>query len=217
MTTDNDKDIPTEQGDGALPAYAITTLDSLEGALAKAQSVLVGQLVEINNQYYKVVLSRHDVDMDELPLQLTCQVAGAALGVAFYPDFSRGWLGDNQITRQQLENPLIAAVYADHLASEMPQWISNVQLGDMLRSAIQFNLALLPAQNRDAAPICLSVTVEGLDALHSVFDQIQHYCVLAEHQRLDHFEVALPLVAANVTLSSEELAALMPSDIIRLT
>ena len=204
-------------GSEVLPPYEVVALDSLEGSLARIQHALVGYLVAIHGGFYRVFLENQDHILDDNRLNFTCEVAGHTVGVSFQPDFSHGWLGDHQLSRVQLENPLIASVYADHLTSVLPEWVANLRLGEVLKSAVQFGVAVKPVDSLAQAPLQLCLALENLHALQSVFAHIQQFLVPAEQQRLDSFKVSLPLVAASVTLTSRELAALAPSDIIRLT
>lgn len=214
MNTPSDVDSGSES---LLPAYRVANLDRLDGTLAKTQSLLVGRLFEFDGDFYQLGVVRDEPELNERPVLLTCEIAGHVVGVMYCPDLDRGWLGEHQLTREQLDNPMIRDVYADFLVANVPSWIGNIRVNEMLRSAIQVTITLTPAQNPNLAPRKLGLTFESLEAVELLVQQIMPYGVLAEQQRLDHFEVALPLVAASVTLSAQELASLATNQVIRIT
>ena len=205
-----------------LSPFMLRQVDAIDLELLKIQSSLVGHLFQVGECYYRARVSRHFTDDCKTALNVLVDVVGISVGVALFPDFSRGWLGDNQVTPSMLENPQIAAIYEDYLAQSLPTWIANVKFGETLCSFMQVTVTLVridfdPAEPEMGGLLKLVVMFEQLQDLRSIVTSLKSKLVLTEEQRLDSFQIELPLVAASVTLSSEELASLVPLDVIRIT
>lgn len=200
-----------------LKACEIRSLDAFALEVALLQSALVGHLLVVTDSHYEVDIDAVPENSDGRHVTLRCRIEGVELGIIFAPDFDRGWLGEHQVTPEMLTNPMLAQVYADHLTAGLPGWVSDLRLGESIRSPYTIRVSLTPPEYRDQprAEAFLSVeTVEDLERLRRGLDR---HLVLADKQRLDHLQIDLPLVAATVSLTVGEVAVLQATDVIRLT
>lgn len=200
-----------------LSACEIKNLDAFTLQLALLQSALVGRLMRANDVYYEVRLDTVTEETDERYMTLRCRIEGVEVSIMFAPQYDRGWLGEHQITPEMLNNPTLAKVYADHLITAVPGWVSDLRLGESIRSPYVVRTSLVSPEHADQSRLQGVLTVETMEDFERLRRGLERHLVLADQQRLDTFLIDLPLVAATVSLTVDEIAALQTTDIIRLT
>jgi len=200
-----------------LSACDIKSLDAFSLQVALLQSDIVGYLLLANDTHYEVRLDAVEETLDERYISLRCRIENVEVSVAFAPQCDRGWLGEHQITPEMLKNPMLARVYADHLIADAPGWVSDLRLGESIRSPYVIKVVLASPEHTAQPRLEAFLSVEMMEDFERLRRGLDRHLVLADRQRLDDFKVDLPLVAATVTLTTDEIAALQPTDIIRLT
>lgn len=200
-----------------LSACEIKSLDAFTLQSVLLKSTLVGHLLIANDSHYEVNVDAEPASPDERHVTLRCRIEGVEVSVVFAPDFDRGWLGEHQVSLQMLTNPMLARVYADHLIAGLPGWVSDLRLGESIRSPYTIRVCLTPPEGRDEPRVEGFLSVETVEDLERLRRGLDRHLVLADRQRLDGLKVDLPLVAAAVNLTMDEVAALQATDIIRLT
>lgn len=200
-----------------LSACDIKSLDAFSLQVALLQSDIVGYLLLANDTHYEVRLDAVEEALDERYISLRCRIENVEASVTFAPQCDRGWLGEHQITPEMLKNPMLARVYADHLIAGAPGWISDLRLGESIRSPYVIKVVLTSPELTAQPRLEAFLSVEMMEDFERLRRGLERHLVLADRQRLDDFKVDLPLVAATVTLTADEIAALQTTDIIRLT
>ena len=200
-----------------LDACEIKSLDAFELQLTLLQSDIIGHLLFANDAHYEVRLGMAEDAPDERYISLRCRIDNVEVSVTFAPQCDRGWLGEHQITPEMLKNPMLARVYADHLIAGAPEWVSDIRLGESIRSPYTIKVVLTPPERLDQPRFDAFLSVEMMEDFERLRRGLDRHMVLADKQRLDHFKVDLPLVAATASLTADEIAALQTTDIIRLT
>ena len=200
-----------------LSACEIKSLDAFALQLALLQSDIIGHLLLANDAHYEVRLDAAEETPDERYISLRCRIENVEVSVTFAPPCDRGWLGEHQITPEMLKNPMLARVYADYLIAGAPDWVSDIRLGESIRSPHTIKVVLTPSERIDQPRLDAFLSVEMMEDFERLRRGLDRHLVLADKQRLDHFKVDLPLVAATVSLTTDEIAALQTTDIIRLT
>ena len=200
-----------------LDACEIKSLDAFSLQVALLQSDIVGYLLLANDTHYEVRLDAVAEALDERYISLRCRLENVEVSVAFAPQCDRGWLGEHQITPEMLKNPMLARVYADHLIADAPGWVSDLRLGESIRSPYVIKVVLTSPEHTAQPRLEAFLSVEMMEDFERLRRGLDRHLVLADRQRLDDFKVELPLVAATVSLTADEIAALQTTDIIRLT
>ena len=200
-----------------LSACDIKSLDAFSLQVALLQSDIVGYLLLANDTHYEVRLDAVAEALDERYISLRCRLENVEVSVAFAPQCDRGWLGEHQITPEMLKNPMLARVYADHLIADAPGWVSDLRLGESIRSPYVIKVVLTSSEHTAQPRLEAFLSVEMMEDFERLRRGLDRHLVLADRQRLDDFKVELPLVAATVSLTADEIAALQTTDIIRLT
>ena len=200
-----------------LNACEIKSLDAFALQLALLQSDIIGHLLLANDAHYEVRLDAAEETPDERYISLRCRIENVEVSVTFAPQCDRGWLGEHQITPEMLKNPMLARVYADHLIADAPGWVTDLRLGESIRSPYVIKVVLTSPEHTAQPRLEAFLSVEMMEDFERLRRGLDRHLVLADRQRLDDFKVDLPLVAATVTLTTDEIAALQPTDIIRLT